>query len=273
MQSKLFTALTAGVLCVLGGYALLAVFAGFSSLTVIPPILHVPGSFLAESFSWTAFYVPVYLFLAALLLYIPGFRRELVGVLSFTILPFLTISLFLKLLFADSSATITDFMTNAFGQKGGAFLLLLLFILELLVMFRLWNAVDREPSSREEQDRKAKEDSDRSEGFDTESRNSEGGRRNGADREHSGPLSGFARRALVLLEAPDRDSEDGFNERSTFDEARLNADPSEEEPNGFEFPDLPPLGELKTIRSMSHDDFPAWKSDASGAEATLEEPP
>ncbi len=249
MRSKWLSLFTATALCVAGGYALLSVFAGFSNINAIPQFLRVPGSFLADSFSWTAFYVPVYLFLAAVLAYLPGFRRELVGVLSFTILPFLTISLFLKLLFVGGDAPITRFIGAVLGQKGGAFLLLLLLVLELLAMFRIWTAAERRSGL-------GKEDSDGSSQNET-------GEFGGKQRPAAGNAADYAVGRPILLAAPIDESFERPVEEPVF-EGR----------SGLEFPDLPPLGELRSRRVLNgggNETQPVESSDEWDLESEVEE--
>jgi len=249
VRSKWLSLFTATALCVAGGYALLSVFAGFSNINAIPQFLRVPGSFLADSFSWTAFYVPVYLFLAAVLAYLPGFRRELVGVLSFTILPFLTISLFLKLLFVGGDAPITRFIGAVLGQKGGAFLLLLLLVLELLAMFRIWTAAERRSGL-------GKEDSDGSSQNET-------GEFGGKQRPAAGNAADYAVGRPILLAAPIDESFERPVEEPVF-EGR----------SGLEFPDLPPLGELRSRRVLNgggNETQPVESSDEWDLESEVEE--
>ncbi len=148
MRSRWLSACVAVVLCLAGGYALLAALSGAADLTDIPDVLRAPGGLLFGAFSWAGFYVPVYLFACAVLVALPSFRRDVLAVLTFSIVPFLTASLLLKVFAGDAQPQLASILVSSFGSRGGAMMLLLLFCLELVVAFRLWT--EMQGSHREE---------------------------------------------------------------------------------------------------------------------------
>lgn len=113
-------------------------------LLLIPPLVSVfsgqnraataLGSFFFKSFSYAAFYIPVYFLISAYLVLKEKFHRSFVTVLLLTTIPFLTLSLFFRVLEgADSPAAV--FISGYFTGSEGAFLLFLLFLAELLGLF------------------------------------------------------------------------------------------------------------------------------------------
>ena len=58
--------------------------------------LTVPGRFLFETFLWSSFFIPLYLFILALFLLSPSFSGRGLLVLNLFILPFITASVFHK---------------------------------------------------------------------------------------------------------------------------------------------------------------------------------
>ncbi len=113
-------------------------------LLLLPPLVSVfsgqnravtaLGLFFFKSFSYAAFYIPVYFLISAYLVLKEKFRRSFVAVLLLSTIPFLTLSLFFKVLEgAESPAAV--FITGYFTGREGAFLLFLLFLAELLGLF------------------------------------------------------------------------------------------------------------------------------------------
>ncbi|MFP4363544.1 MAG: DNA translocase FtsK [Spirochaetia bacterium] len=127
------------ILIFAGVYLFVAVFlrsfnTGFENR--ILEILFFPGSFLFESFLWSAFFVPLYFFGAAILLHWSSFRKDLLFVLTALTVPFFTAALFLHVLL-DSSVSLAQMFISTFGKESGAFLLFLLFVLEIVLIYRI----------------------------------------------------------------------------------------------------------------------------------------
>ncbi len=131
-------------------------------LLLLPPLISVfsgqnravtaLGSFFFKSFSYAAFYIPVYFIISAYLVLKEKFHRSSVVVLLLSTIPFLTLSLFFRVLEgSDSPAAV--FITGYFTGREGAFLLFLLFLAELLGIFVVYLKfkgaslpVDKEPA-------------------------------------------------------------------------------------------------------------------------------
>ncbi len=94
------------------------------------------GGFLVGGFSWAGFFIPVYLCASAGLLVAPVFRRRSVLLLTFSIVPFLTLSLLLHVLSRSPSLT-AQMLIEAFGVLPSALLLFLLLALETIFLFTL----------------------------------------------------------------------------------------------------------------------------------------
>jgi len=116
---------------------LLGVFFLFSLSLSFFGIGNTPGDFLKNSFTYASFFIPFYIFVAAVLSFKEKFNRKWILLLTLTILPFLTSVLFLKVYFDIDSSFLVLFMVNFIGRKEGAFLLFLLFLVEILIIYVL----------------------------------------------------------------------------------------------------------------------------------------
>ena len=101
-----------------------------------PTALGVPGRFLLSSFSWAAFFAPLYFLCGILLLGAPVFRRRSALLLMFSIVPFLTLSLILRVLQSPSSL-IPQLLVDSFGVLPSALLLFLLLALEMVFLLTM----------------------------------------------------------------------------------------------------------------------------------------
>ncbi|HVP19860.1 MAG TPA: DNA translocase FtsK [Spirochaetia bacterium] len=98
--------------------------------------LSAPGRFLLSSFSWAALFVPLYLLCGVVIITAPVFRRRSVLILMFSIIPFLTLSLILRVL-QSPSASIPLALVDSFGVLPSALLLFLLLALEAIFLSTL----------------------------------------------------------------------------------------------------------------------------------------
>ncbi|MCK5202024.1 MAG: DNA translocase FtsK, partial [Spirochaetales bacterium] len=98
-------------------------------------INNASGDFLKESFTYASFYIPLYIFTAAILAFRKRFRSKSVILLTSTILPFLTLVLFLKVFLEIDSSPPVLFVVDVMGRKEGSFLLFLLFLVESLLIY------------------------------------------------------------------------------------------------------------------------------------------
>ena len=94
------------------------------------------GRFFLEGFSWAGFLVPVYLCAGMGLLLGRVFRRRWALLLMFSIVPFLTLSLFFHVV-VRSSSLLPQALVEAFGMVPSAFLLFLLLALETIFLLTL----------------------------------------------------------------------------------------------------------------------------------------
>jgi DNA segregation ATPase FtsK/SpoIIIE, S-DNA-T family len=96
-----------------------------------------PGTFLLKSFSFPAFYVPVYLFISAFYLLDSRYGRKSVAFLTLTIIPFLTASIGFKLIEGGTSAPAIKAFVDVFGRTGGAILAFLVLGLEIVLLVKV----------------------------------------------------------------------------------------------------------------------------------------
>ncbi len=104
-----------------------------------------PGTFLYNSFLWACFYVPFYLFGAASLLIIRPFKRDFLYTLTLTIFPFLSFSLFLKIVVKDQAlpSPFAEAITAAFGRIPAAALILVITAIEILLLVQLYGLLHK----------------------------------------------------------------------------------------------------------------------------------
>jgi DNA segregation ATPase FtsK/SpoIIIE, S-DNA-T family len=98
---------------------------------------NAPGDFLIDSFTYASFFIPIYIIISAVLSYKEKFRIKWVIILTFTILPFLTMVIFLKVYFNIDNSISVRFINNFIGRKEGSFLLFLVLLVEILLIYVL----------------------------------------------------------------------------------------------------------------------------------------
>ena len=106
------------------------------------------GRFLYSSFLWPAFFVPLYLYGCSYVLVSTPFRKRHLILLTFSIVPFVTFSLLLKVIFGEQTYTslLSSSLILLFGKAPAAILLGLAVLWELTFMWRLsdnrWSPMD-----------------------------------------------------------------------------------------------------------------------------------
>ena len=101
--------------------------------------LSLPGAFLFSTFLWASFFVPLYLFALAYLLASRIFRKENLILLTLLILPFVTSSFWLQVVFSSylSVSTAAGFIVERLGMVFGGIILFLFLLLELLLILKV----------------------------------------------------------------------------------------------------------------------------------------
>ncbi|MFP4375830.1 MAG: DNA translocase FtsK, partial [Spirochaetales bacterium] len=135
------------ILYATAGFAALAI-----SLALIAPdaqhllliLLRAPGRFLFSSFHLAAFYVPAVFVTGASLLLSPSFKPVHVWGLLYSVLPFFTLALLIRILAraAVDSSPITDALVGALGRWGALSILTAAAVLELALF---WIYLHRRP--------------------------------------------------------------------------------------------------------------------------------
>jgi S-DNA-T family DNA segregation ATPase FtsK/SpoIIIE len=126
----------AACLFLLGAAALLSLAGYLGGRT---GLLSLPGRFLFESYLWPSFFVPVYLLSLAAMLLVRVFPGRRLLVLNLFIVPFLTVTVFQKVVLSGRipSSWLPRTLIAGLGKTSAALLLLLLVFLEILVIFLL----------------------------------------------------------------------------------------------------------------------------------------
>ncbi len=102
-------------------------------------LLSVPGEFLFATFLWASFFIPVYLIFLALFLLSRRFSGRGLFVLNLFILPFITASVFHKVVLHGTipGSFLPDLMVDTFGRTLSAIFLFLIVLFELFLIFTL----------------------------------------------------------------------------------------------------------------------------------------
>lgn len=101
--------------------------------------LSIPGAFLFSTFLWASFFAPLYLFALAYLLVSRIFRKENLFLLTLLILPFVTSSFWLQVVFSShlSVSPAAGFIVERLGRLFGGIILFLFLLLELLLILKV----------------------------------------------------------------------------------------------------------------------------------------
>ncbi len=172
----------------------------YDKLTGIIRIISAPGDFLFSAFLWVSFLVPLYLFAYALILSSPSRGLKELLLLNASLVPFLTLGILVKLMFATESegSAITLYLIFHFGKIPSSVVVLLVFLIELVFMYRL--AVEYEPGKADGKEGEERNFSD--EFFD-----------NDTETEEKGVETDSVDRELILLEDKRDDGKDWQEKR------------------------------------------------------------
>ncbi len=122
--------------------ASLFLFAAFFGASLYAHLDGLPGPFAAcgkllmEGFSWASFFVPAYFLFEVFLLLSRVFKRRAAIILTLSIIPFLTLSLFF-LVIVGSELPLPLLFAGSVGRIPAAVILGILFALEVLFLFTL----------------------------------------------------------------------------------------------------------------------------------------
>jgi len=131
MQKGRLSYYSSAVLGLLGLFFIISLGLSFNGIG------NIPGDFLKASFTYGSFFIPIYIFAGAILSFKEKFRSRWVILLTLTILPFLTLVLFLKVYLGIDNSLPVNFTVNLIGRKEGSFILFLLFLVEILLIYVL----------------------------------------------------------------------------------------------------------------------------------------
>jgi len=121
---------------IIGVIAIYLFFAIFLARSGVNPIIY-PGYFLYKYYFGSAFYIPIYFLVCVFFLLKDKFNKNNVIILISTILPFLTISLALRLLYVKTNLSAFEKgLLDSFGLFA-PFVIFLLAITELFIIVRL----------------------------------------------------------------------------------------------------------------------------------------
>ncbi len=126
------------VLILLSAYLFVALFVSLAGLEGVSwSFTGLVGSFLLAAFSFAAFFVPLYLLAAAILLLSRRFARRYAAVLTSTILPFLTLALLLRIVTLDPAGRVPEFLRDIFGTLGSAAVLGTAVLMQIVLIIRV----------------------------------------------------------------------------------------------------------------------------------------
>lgn len=127
----------------------------------IDSIVSVPGEFLFRSFNFPSFYLPFFLLYYGYLTGRSFLETSEVILLTFSVIPFLTVSLFFRILLSPEGSDILQFLMEHFGRNRSLFLtgsLSILFSFLIFIIPRLFQVSFSEDESGEEEEHSPEED-------------------------------------------------------------------------------------------------------------------
>lgn len=122
------------------------IFYGVGVLIIISLFLAIGGSgsfaaavgiFLFRSFSFPAFYLPFFLIFYGYLISRSQLTTGRIILLTLTVIPFLTVSLIFRILFAYEGSELTISLLNSLGKFRSVFMLFLLTVFEIFLLYFL----------------------------------------------------------------------------------------------------------------------------------------
>ncbi len=127
----------------MGAFLLISIIAfmkAASSPSVAIGVFARPGAFFYLSFRWVSFYIPLYLFAGAFLILIEPFKAIRLYMLTLSIIPFLTLALFVKVLVEPESqaSLFSGIILSSVGRVPGAVLVALAVLIEALLLVQLY---------------------------------------------------------------------------------------------------------------------------------------
>ncbi len=137
VQKRSFSSILAGVLSAAGLLLFVSISAGRNPSSGLLFLFTAPGRFLFSSFLQAGYYVPVYLLLCGILLFLRSLKKGLVLMLTLSLVPFLTVSVILRITFLPADLPVSRFFISAFGPGGSVVVLVLLLALEAVGMVLL----------------------------------------------------------------------------------------------------------------------------------------
>ncbi len=137
-------------------FSILFVFvkADIKSVELVIRIVSYPGKFLFSTFLWGAFFVPLYLLVLAYILTLKPLKDSYFVILISSLVPFLTLSVFLKVIITGTSynSTVSDFLVAHLGRLPASFSLIILLLIEILLLYKLYVDLESPQTSSVEAD-------------------------------------------------------------------------------------------------------------------------
>ncbi len=137
------TSIIVSLSCLLAGFYLLAAIfinvLGYGPGSVILDIASYPGKLLFRAFFLASFYIPLFVFGCGFLLLKRPFNKKYLGLLVFSIAPFLTFSLLLKLVSVGKVEldVVSAYLYRSLGVELSGLILCTLLVFEFYIVFRL----------------------------------------------------------------------------------------------------------------------------------------
>jgi DNA segregation ATPase FtsK/SpoIIIE, S-DNA-T family len=123
--------------------ALIAILALFLTISLLLAMqgggngLSYPGFLLLSGFRYVAWYLPLYLFFAAVLVILDEFKPLLLYIGSSAVVPVATAGFWLQILGEPPRSKAAEAFLTRFGSGGGSFILFLILLLELSIIYLL----------------------------------------------------------------------------------------------------------------------------------------
>lgn len=139
MQKQTVSSVIAGILFFTGLFILLSLLLFLVSDT--EGLLVYPGMYLYGAFSVLSFYIPVYLFFAGYLLLLPVIRKDIIIVLTGTVVPFFFFAVFARIALQEVRSGLVAAIVDSLGKNGSMLISFIAGMISIIILVRTYTSL------------------------------------------------------------------------------------------------------------------------------------
>lgn len=139
MQKQTVSSVMAGILFFSGLFILLSLL--LFLVSDVDGILVFPGMYLYGAFSVMSFYIPIYLFFAGYLLLLPVVRKDIIIVLTGTVVPFFFFAVFARIVLQEPGTGLVSAIVDSLGRNGSMLLSFITGMISIIILVRTYSSL------------------------------------------------------------------------------------------------------------------------------------